>query len=79
MHASDIFSFGAVLYEMVTGRKPFDGDSRASLIAAILERDPTPIATFQPEVPALLTHIVDTCLAKNPMIAVRRCAICCVS
>ena len=41
---SDIFSFGAVLYEMLTGRKAFEGGSRASVMAAILERDPPPIA-----------------------------------
>ena len=63
---SDIFSFGAVLYEMLTGRKAFEGGSRASMMAAILERNPPPIATLQPEIPPLLTRIVDTCLAKNP-------------
>jgi len=63
---SDIFSFGAALYEMLTGRKAFEGGSRAGVMAAILERDPVPIATLQPEIPPLLTRIVDTCLAKNP-------------
>jgi eukaryotic-like serine/threonine-protein kinase len=63
---SDIFSFGAVLYEMLTGRKAFAGDSRASVMAAILERQPVPMATLQPEIPPLLTRIVDACLAKNP-------------
>jgi tetratricopeptide (TPR) repeat protein/tRNA A-37 threonylcarbamoyl transferase component Bud32 len=63
---TDIFSFGALLYEMFTGRKAFEGSSRASVMAGILERDPLPIATLQPEIPPLLTRIVDTCLAKNP-------------
>ena len=63
---TDIFSFGALLYEMFTGRKAFEGSSRASVMAAILERDPLPIAALQPETPPLLTRIVDTCLAKSP-------------
>jgi serine/threonine protein kinase len=45
---TDIFAFGAVLYEMVTGKKAFEGKSRASLIAAILEHDPPPPSTLQP-------------------------------
>ena len=45
---SDLFAFGAVLYEMVTGRRAFVGESQASVIAAILEHDPPPISTLQP-------------------------------
>src|ERR1700694_3964646 len=48
---TDIFAFGAVLYEMLTGRKAFEGKSQASLIAAILERQPPPIVTLQPLTP----------------------------
>jgi len=63
---SDIFAFGAVLYEMLTGRKAFEGKSQASLIAAILEREPASVSAVQPTSPAALDQIVKTCLAKNP-------------
>ena len=63
---SDIFSFGALLYEMVSGRRAFEGGSQASLIAAILEHDPPPISTLQPLTPAGLDRVVRTCLAKDP-------------
>ena len=63
---SDIFAFGAVLYEMVTGRKAFDGSSQASVIAAILDREPPPLSALQPMTPAALDHVVKKCLAKDP-------------
>ncbi len=63
---TDIFAFGTVVYEMVTGRKAFEGKSQASLIGAILKDDPPPVMTLQPLTPAALGHIVSTCLAKNP-------------
>jgi len=63
---TDIFAFGVVLYEMVTGRKAFEGKSQASLIAAILEHDPPPMTTFKPMTPPALDHVVKTCLAKDP-------------
>ncbi len=63
---SDIFAFGAVLYEMVTGQRAFDGTSQASVMAAILERDPPRLSSVQPLAPAGLEHIVCTCLAKDP-------------
>jgi serine/threonine-protein kinase len=63
---SDIFAFGALLYELVSGRKAFDGRSRASLIAAILEHDPPPLTSLQPLAPSSLDHIVAKCLVKNP-------------
>ncbi|MEO8217236.1 MAG: protein kinase [Acidobacteriota bacterium] len=63
---SDIFAFGAVLYEMVTGKRAFDGKTRASVIASILEREPVPISTAQPLAPAALERIVSACLAKSP-------------
>ena len=63
---SDVFAFGAVLYEMVTGARAFDAASDAALVAAILERDPAPIATRQPLAPPALDRIVATCLAKDP-------------
>jgi Tol biopolymer transport system component len=61
---SDIFAFGSVLYEMLTGRKAFEGKSQASLIGAILEREPPPVSSLQPLSPPALDRIVRTCLAK---------------
>ena len=63
---SDIFAFGAVLYEMVTGRKAFEGKSRASITAAIMERDPPPVSQVQPLTAPLLEKLIKTCLAKDP-------------
>src|SRR5215471_3574743 len=63
---SDIFAFGAVLYEMVTGRKAFDGKSRASITAAIMDRDPPPISQLQPLSSPLLEKLIRNCLAKDP-------------
>ena len=63
---TDLFAFGCVLYEMLTARKAFEGQSPASLIAAILEREPTPVATLQPLAPPLADAVVRKCLAKNP-------------
>jgi eukaryotic-like serine/threonine-protein kinase len=62
---SDIFAFGAVLYEMATGKKAFAGSSQASLISAIMKEDPTPIAALQPMTPPALDRVVKTCLAKD--------------
>ncbi len=63
---SDIFAFGAVVYEMATGRKAFEGKSQASLIAAILNRDPPSLTTLQPLAPVGLDRLVRQCLAKEP-------------
>jgi len=63
---TDIFAFGAVLYEMATGRKAFAGTSQASLISAIMKEDPAPISAAQPATPASLDRVVRTCLAKDP-------------
>ncbi len=63
---TDIFAFGAVLYEMATGTKAFSGTSQASLISAILRDEPAPIAQRQPTSPAALDRVVRTCLAKDP-------------
>jgi hypothetical protein len=63
---TDISAFGAILYEMVTGKKAFEGKSQASLISAIMTADPTPMTVFQPITPPGLDHIVRVCLAKNP-------------
>ena len=63
---TDIFSFGAVLYEMITGRKAFAGKSHASLIAAILSSEPQPISALQPMSPPALDRMVQRCIAKEP-------------
>jgi Tol biopolymer transport system component len=63
---SDIFAFGCVLYEMLTGKKAFSGQSQASLITSIMGSDPPPISSIQPMVPASLDRIVKGCLAKEP-------------
>ena len=63
---TDLFAFGAVLYEMVTGRKAFQGKSQASLIAAILASEPPPLTTLQPMTPPALERVVRGCLAKDP-------------
>jgi len=64
---SDIFSLGAVLYEMLTGRKAFEGKSQLSVASAILEKEPPPINSVKPSViPRALDHVIRKCLAKNP-------------
>jgi Tol biopolymer transport system component len=63
---TDIFAFGAVLYEMATGKKAFSASSQASLITAIMSADPPAISTVQPMSPPALEHIVKKCLAKDP-------------
>src|SRR6266498_374213 len=62
---TDIFAFGAVLYEMATGRKAFTGRSQASLISAILRDEPEPISMIQPMTPPALDRVVKTCLAED--------------
>ena len=59
---SDIFSFGCVLYEILTGKRAFQAENKASLIAALMDRDPEPLALNKPA----LERIVRTCLAKDP-------------
>jgi serine/threonine protein kinase/Tol biopolymer transport system component len=63
---TDIFAFGALLYEMLTGSQPFKADSQAGLIAAVLEHDAPPVSGRQPLTPANLDRIVQKCLAKSP-------------
>ena len=63
---TDIFAFGAVVYEMLTGKKAFAGTSPISVVAAIMQAEPPSIATTQPLTPPLLDHLVRTCLAKHP-------------
>jgi Tol biopolymer transport system component len=63
---SDVFSFGAVLYEMSTGKAAFQGDSGASKIAAILRDEPTPARTLAPRIPRELDWVISLCLKKLP-------------
>ena len=63
---SDIFSLGAVLYEMVTGRRAFQGQSDFSVASAILVKDPDPISTLHPLTPPALERTIRVCLAKDP-------------
>src|SRR6516225_4615571 len=63
---SDIFSFGALLYEMVTGRKAFQGDSKVSTLSAILREDPKPASQVVEGVPHELERIIGRCLRKSP-------------
>src|SRR6202521_6141154 len=63
---TDIFAFGVVVYEMATGKKAFEGKSQASLMGAILEREPPPMSSLQPMTPPALDRVVRKCLAKEP-------------
>src|SRR5215470_2012964 len=63
---SDIFSFGSVLYEMVTGRRAFAGKSQISVASAILEKEPEPISSLQPFTPPGLDYAIRVWLAKDP-------------
>ena len=63
---TDIFALGVMLYEMAAGRPPFEGRSRASLMAAILTSDPQPLSLARSDVPANVDRVVLRCLAKDP-------------
>jgi Tol biopolymer transport system component len=63
---TDIFALGALLYEMATARRAFEGKSKTSLIAAILASQPPPISSVQPVMPPALDHVVKKCLEKDP-------------
>lgn len=63
---SDIFAFGATLFEMITGKRAFEGQSQASLIAAVIERAPPPISEVKPMAPPGLVRLVKKCLEKDP-------------
>src|SRR5262245_37879648 len=62
---SDVFSFGAVLYEMVTGQKAFQGDSKMSTLMAVLKEEPKPISQLVPATPRDLEKIISRCLRKD--------------
>ena len=63
---SDLFAFGALLYEMATGKRPFDGTSQASLIASVLKEEPPAVTTIQPMIPPMLDQAISQCLQKDP-------------
>jgi len=65
-HRSDIFSFGVVLHEMATGRRPFEGSSSAELISSILRDTPPSITDARPELPSDLARVIRRCLEKDP-------------
>src|SRR5438552_6846148 len=63
---TDLFAFGAIVYEMLTAKKAFEGKTDASLIGAILKDDPPPPSTLQPLMPPALDRVVTRCLVKDP-------------
>jgi eukaryotic-like serine/threonine-protein kinase len=64
-HRSDIFSFGVVLYEMLTGQKPFRGEHEAAMVYSIVNEDPKPVQTYLPDAPPELIHILYRALEKD--------------
>src|SRR5208282_3240584 len=62
---TDLFSFGAVLYEMATGKMPFRGESSGVITEAILNRSPVPVVRLNPDAPAKLEDIINKCLEKD--------------
>ena len=63
---TDIFAFGVLLHEMITGKKAFEGKSQVMLISAIATANPEPVSRVQPSAPPALDHIVKACLEKDP-------------
>ena len=66
-HRSDIFSLGIILYELATGRKPFNGDTNVSLISSILRDAPTPVTELNPALPREIGRLIRRCLEKDPV------------
>ena len=64
---SDIFSLGIVFYEMLTGERPFVGDTAASIVSSILKDTPRPVSELKPAIPRELARLVRRCLAKDPL------------
>lgn len=65
-HRSDMFSLGVICFEMATGRRPFTGDSAASVVASILRDDPAPPAQLNPALPPAIARAIQRCLEKDP-------------
>ena len=65
-HRTDLFAFGAVLYEMLTARRAFEGVGQADVIAAVLGATPKPVKTVRPDIPHSLVSVVKACLHKAP-------------
>ncbi|MEO8679698.1 MAG: protein kinase [Vicinamibacterales bacterium] len=63
---TDLFAFGAVLHEMVTGRRAFDGDTVSQIASAVIHREVPPVSSLRPGVPAALSRLITECLAKEP-------------
>lgn len=63
---SDVFAVGVVLYEMLSGRRPFDGSTNTEIMRAVLSSDPPALLSLAPDLPVPLVEIVQTCLAKRP-------------
>ena len=63
---ADIFAFGAVIYEMLTGHRAFDGGSFATVIASVLTHEPPPVSSVRPVSPRALDYLVQRCVAKDP-------------
>ncbi|HET9362757.1 MAG TPA: protein kinase [Vicinamibacterales bacterium] len=63
---TDLFSVGAVMYEMLAGRRAFEGETPSDVLVAVLEHQPEPLGRHRPDVPGDLSRIVDCCLAKDP-------------
>jgi Tol biopolymer transport system component len=63
---TDIFGLGALLYEMITGQRAFEGKTQATLMSAIMSREPRPLSHLAADAPSALEHVVERCLAKDP-------------
>ena len=70
---ADIFAFGAVLYEMITGRTAFTGKTVANVVASVLAAEPPPVTSFQPLVPPALDHLIKTAWPRTPPTGCRAC------